>query len=1429
MLCGRALFGGSPLSVPSPVSSPVLLLHPQSVSTIHPFQVPGIAPFTYTYQPYPAALSLSSAHPAFTQPLYMMSAPPPQPQPPLAGSHPAAAPPHSHPANNHPVHTLPLQPQPLPPSGPIIIAALPSPSLSMPPQPQPAQLTSLPPPYFPSPPLPGPSLSPAIPHMPSIISDPTDWKAHNEAGMVMHRNGLLEQAVDHLTLAVHNAPPDCTQPRRNLAMVKVDIGTRYKLSGNVETAMRLYEEALSVLPSFAPAYFNLAVIYSERAQYEQALKYYQLAVQHNPNYVEALCVAEDVTVRARRGGVGEWEDVRAGDVCEDDQLMDERGEATSIQPPIVPLHNQPLYRIDCYPHLALSAPDVSTSLSPFHSYTVSQRHLVTVQCLATPFLHHHTNLTHLIYYRVKDGHIAAETLVGAAGESGLERLWERWERLDRRDVCVSGEVYDVYVEDLWRHLDNLASSHFREHIAGVQVRLPSVTDDESETATASVSPPAVFTINSSSTPSHPAFLTSSGGKQSRSRIINVPLDLVITPLPNTGTVIALTVTSPTNRYLLSSHVATHNCNIGVIYKNSAQLSMAIEYYEKALKANPNFHIAASNLAIALTDKGTSVKNEGRIEEGISYYKRALHHNSKYPSSWYNLGVAYAEKGRADDAKVCLTGDHRVLTRRGWKGIAEVRVGDEVLSFNITTYVQEWKAVIDTTDLPVSGKANADDTLYRMQGSSMDVVATREHRMLLARLSKATDDRLQVRNPIGYETVARLLPTARPKPLSYSCNRNSRVTRFAHTSARALICAGINRQPAVKIVIPGLERVCDWWWRSDEQRLFLHFLGFWLGDGWLDVTNGIVCVSQKKETNKWLAEELLPSVFPRWWFRFRISVDRAMFVYHIRCPPLYEYLRLMAIGPLGYNPRDPAELRSYPHFAVHAGLAAEEQRSGYYMPHNSIDHASTWTEDAMLAAFIADETDIAQCWWCGSTEWEEGDEMVLCEDCGCGMHLRCSDLTAVPEGEWRCPDCGDPVVWPADHQPTNWYCRCSGCLSLLPTAPEAAAAQSVVENEDEVAAAEVDEDERDDGDAAEDEHNAPLSETLQPSVLVKAPVEVEMETVETIDEADAPVTTTAVDEEGRTVQIPAVEAVEDESMDEALGRALRAAGKVVWWNNGEWLIINGHWYYLKRWLGDEQQIANVYSQLSRVQAIALLDGFCRADDRWKSVQYDKTGEPTGSWECWNSSFPLIDHLQLVAQLAGARVSLSLAVKAGKSHSAPDGRTITVSVDHWRLSFNFNSATGTPFPIAPLAKPVNVSSNRNARGYYQYKDDKRVYCITVDSEGDTNANFLTQRLSLKRIGTPAVNRTGQLRTDVSLGVRAHSVFVGNCYEMAVLFDNKCAEAYNNLGVIYKDRGNLDQAIHYYHEALQANPAFSQTLNNLSVIYTMLGKLDEAYEYW
>jgi len=69
---------------------------------------------------------------------------------------------------------------------------------------------------------------------------------------------------------------------------------------------------------------------------------------------------------------------------------------------------------------------------------------------------------------------------------------------------------------------------------------------------------------------------------------------------------------------------------------------------------------------------------------------------------------------------------------------------------------------------------------------------------------------------------------------------------------------------------------------------------------------------------------------------------------------------------------------------------------------------------------------------------------------------------------------------------------------------------------------------------------------------------------------------------------------------------------------------------------------------------------------------------------------------------------------------------------------------------------------------------------------------------------------------------------CYELGIHFNPFCCEAYNNLGVIFKDTDNLERAIECYEYALQINPHFSQTLNNLGVVHTMQGKLDEAYTY-
>ncbi|GFH15820.1 TPR_REGION domain-containing protein, partial [Haematococcus lacustris] len=65
----------------------------------------------------------------------------------------------------------------------------------------------------------------------------------------------------------------------------------------------------------------------------------------------------------------------------------------------------------------------------------------------------------------------------------------------------------------------------------------------------------------------------------------------------------------------------------------------------------------------------------------------------------------------------------------------------------------------------------------------------------------------------------------------------------------------------------------------------------------------------------------------------------------------------------------------------------------------------------------------------------------------------------------------------------------------------------------------------------------------------------------------------------------------------------------------------------------------------------------------------------------------------------------------------------------------------------------------------------------------------------------------------------------YETAVQYNPACAEAHNNLGVIYKRRENLEKAMECYAAALTVKPDFPQSLNNMGVIYTAQGRAQEA----
>ena len=520
------------------------------------------------------------------------------------------------------------------------------------------------------------------------------------------------------------------------------------------------------------------------------------------------------------------------------------------------------------------------------------------------------------------------------------------------------------------------------------------------------------------------------------------------------------------------------------------------------------------------------------------------------------------------------------------------------------------------------------------------------------------------------------------------------------------------------------KVCDWWWEQDRQLGLLKFIGFWLGDGHLATQNGLVVIGQKKEAAVQWLEKLLDEVFPRWWFRNGDVMRPGMYKYYVRCPPLYKYLRLMAVGPPGYNARDPTQLRSYPHFTAVWTLEVQERQSDYYRADSAGYQTSTWTQRAMYRAMTGRRMDNAAASPASLTRTLPSTPVSSSD-------LRCSSYSDTDGFDTEAIDIEPPLV-----------------TVVLPDGTE-----TVVHDYD------------------------------------VGPME---------------------DDDLLEVPYGEVMTVDDQSKAEAL----IAAGAIIWWNNGKWLIINGHWFYLKRWLGDVEQIANVYSKLSRQQAIALLEGFCRADGNWSEIRFDSDQEPTGQWRCSNSSFPLIDHLQLIGQLAGAAVDLKLHTKAGKSTTIDD-RTVTFSVDHWALHFTFTkSKRGIPFQTAPLAEPVMVAADdSDGCGYYQYNTDRRVYCITVEGNG----NFLTQRLSIKPI------RSG------NECVKAHSMFIGNCLskDMSSKFDLFRANSIRVLASIM-DASMVGQMERFLKQAIVDKNPFIMA-SALSAGQQLYGTSPEVVKRW
>ena len=83
--------------------------------------------------------------------------------------------------------------------------------------------------------------------------------------------------------------PVNTPPHLRPEVACTDLGTQLKLMGKVKEGMAKYAEAIRLNANYAPAYYNIAVVYSESRNYEEAIRFYKMAIERNPNYIEAYC------------------------------------------------------------------------------------------------------------------------------------------------------------------------------------------------------------------------------------------------------------------------------------------------------------------------------------------------------------------------------------------------------------------------------------------------------------------------------------------------------------------------------------------------------------------------------------------------------------------------------------------------------------------------------------------------------------------------------------------------------------------------------------------------------------------------------------------------------------------------------------------------------------------------------------------------------------------------------------------------------------------------------------------------------------------------------------------------------------------------------------------------------------------------------------
>ncbi len=125
--------------------------------------------------------------------------------------------------------------------------------------------------------------------------------------------------------------------------------------------------------------------------------------------------------------------------------------------------------------------------------------------------------------------------------------------------------------------------------------------------------------------------------------------------------------------------------IGAIYRDAGDYGKAVEYYQLATEASPDFDLAYNSL-------GSSLNRLGRDAEAERALLRALEINPGLASAHSNLGFLYLQRGRMGDARrrLMTATQHDPMLKPAWENLA--RLG--IMTQDVTLAVSALEHVLE---------------------------------------------------------------------------------------------------------------------------------------------------------------------------------------------------------------------------------------------------------------------------------------------------------------------------------------------------------------------------------------------------------------------------------------------------------------------------------------------------------------------------------------------------------------------------------------------------------------------------------------------------------------------------------------------------------------------------------------------------------------